>query len=136
MLLLIASGNLVRDCKITALTNNSNRSVINFTLAINSQYKDKQGQIQKKVTYLDCALWRDNEYLKVAELLKKGNKIIIHGEEVEARTYKNGEGNEVASIKVSVSYIEPCGYAPKQEGGGNSEQQNSGGSSGKDDLPF
>ena len=51
-------GNITRDAEVK--TFEGGRSVINFDVAVNEQYKSKDGEKVKKVSYIKCAVWRDS----------------------------------------------------------------------------
>ncbi len=67
MIKLQVIGNLGKDC----LTNSVNgKSVINFNVAHTEKFKDSQGQVKEKTTWVECAYWTDRT--PVAQYLRRG----------------------------------------------------------------
>ncbi len=88
----ILMGRLTKDPE---LTYSNNMTVAKYTLAVNSQSKDK------KVNFIDCVCFG-----KLAEFaqkyLVKGQLISIAGS-LEVSTYKTKDGKNVKSINVVVN---------------------------------
>jgi single-strand DNA-binding protein len=97
---LIISGN-VGSVKETSFENGS-KTVLNFNVAVNSYYTNKQGEKVTKTTWFDCSLWnRPNVY----QYIKKGTHVIIKGA-AEARAYLNSNNEPTAVVAVNVDEIE------------------------------
>lgn len=92
-------GNVSSDVRATALE--GGKKVVNFSLATNSKYKDKDGntvdnaQFHKLVAFSPIA---DN----IEKFVKKGSRLLVEGT-VEYRKYTDKENVErnVTEIKVS-----------------------------------
>ena len=69
-------GNLVRDPEIK-FTDTGN-PVGSFSIALNDTWKDKQGERQEYVNYIDCEVWGKTAE-SISEYFKKGDPIIISG---------------------------------------------------------
>lgn len=69
-------GHLVRDPEVKYL--GTGTAVGNFSLALNDVWKDKQGEKQEYVNYIDCEAW-GNTAESIAEYLKKGDPLIVLG---------------------------------------------------------
>lgn len=88
-------GNLTRDPEVT--TFNSGGAVAKFGLAVNQDYKDKNGQKVEKAMFIDVEVWNRGPNSKQAEVaaqyLAKGKQVLIDGE-LELQTWedKNGGG--------------------------------------------
>jgi single-strand DNA-binding protein len=125
-------GNITKDAEIRAFE--GGRSVINFDVAVNERYKDRNGQKQERTTYVRCAMWRENT--SIAQYLTKGTKIYVEGSP-DADAYINKEGKAVGNLKINVREIEFLGSAKKAEPGTPSSQpeENFTPAAG-DDLPF
>lgn len=136
-------GNLGTDCT----TNEVNgRTVINFPVAHSEKYKDSQGNLVEKTTWVKCAYWTDRP--AIAQYLKKGQLVYAEGNP-EAEGYLNKENQNAASLKMNVFRIQLLG-SKNDNSGGSSEQNNNYQSSGSskvsqpvaemeepaDDLPF
>jgi single-strand DNA-binding protein len=142
-------GHLGTDCT----TNEVNgRTVINFPVAHSEKYKDAQGNLVEKTTWVRCAYWTDRT--AIAQYLKKGQLVYAEGSP-EAEGYLNKDNQNSASLKMNVFRIQLLGSrSDSQEGGSQSNSnsqssnnyQSSGGSSKvsqpaemeepADDLPF
>jgi single-strand DNA-binding protein len=48
-------GRLTRDAQVRTLDNG--KAVVNFSVAVNDSYKDKQGEQVQRVEYFNCAYW-------------------------------------------------------------------------------
>jgi|ERR1035437_4332946 single-strand DNA-binding protein len=114
MIRIEATGNLTKDCEMATI---GTRTVINFTIAENKRYKNRQGVQQDKVTYIECAYWRDAdaEKTKVSEYLKKGTRVLVDGEP-DVRVFTKQDGTTVGQLKINVNRIEiqsALGISPK-----------------------
>ena len=125
-------GNVTKDAEIRAFE--GGRSVINFDVAVNERFKDKNGQKQERTTYIRCAMWR--EVTTIAQYITKGTKIYVEGAP-DADAYVNKEGKAVGNLKINVREIEFLGSATKKtESGGGSPAEDSFVPTATDDLPF
>lgn len=140
-------GHLGGDCT----TNDVNgRTVINFNVAHSEKFKDAQGNLVDKTTWVKCAYWTDPNRTGIAQYLKKGQLVYAEGSP-EAEAYMNKENQAAASLKMSVFRIQLLGSKnDSQEGGSqqSSYQQGSASTSNStrqatsavdepaDDLPF
>jgi len=127
-------GNVTKDAEVRAF--DGGRSVINFDVAVNDRYKDKNGQKVEKVHYIKCALWRENT--SIAQYLTKGTKIFVEGQP-DVDCYVNKEGKAVGSVKINVRELEFLGGGKNQQSSGQPnqpEQHESLVPTPDDDLPF
>jgi len=67
-------GRLTRDAVVRTLSNE--KQVVNFSIATNDNYRNKQGERIEKTTYFDCSYWISP---KVAEILTKGALVELNG---------------------------------------------------------
>lgn len=95
-------GNVTAD----AVVSTGGKNVINFTVAENERYTDKQGVKHEAVTFFNCSIWRDNTTL--APYIKRGIKVLVEGKP-SAESYTNKEGKTVAIIKINVRDFEFAG---------------------------
>lgn len=120
-------GNLTADAEVK---NVGNRFAINYSIAQNERYKDKDGNKSEKTTYFNCVIWRESN-VEVSKYLTKGTKVFIEGTP-EVEIYKDKQGEIKGSIKIIVGNLELIGG-----GSGKPNESASGGNSSKeDDLPF
>jgi len=95
----VLMGRLVRDPEIRTTT--SGKSVCSFSLAVE---RDFQRSEEKTADYFDCVAWGNTAEF-VGKYFHKGRMIALQGR-LQARTYKDREGNnrkvvEVIADKVS-----------------------------------
>ncbi len=96
-------GNLGGDC-IQKEVNGKN--VINFNVAHTEKYKDGNGNLVEKTTWVNCAYWTDKTAL--AQYLKKGQMVYAEGAP-EADGYTNKDGNVAATLRMRVLNIQLLG---------------------------
>lgn len=98
-------GNLTRDPEMKYLPNGT--PMARFTVAINDNYKGKDGQEMKKTHFIDCTCWR-----ALAEgviKLRKGSNVIVTGS-LEQETWEDKNTHEKKSkIGIKASLVgETC----------------------------
>jgi len=89
----ILIGRLTRDPELTKT--NTDLSVCKFTLAINRNFKDKDGNEQ--TDFIPIVVWR-NQAENCAKYLKKGSQCAVTGT-IQTRSYdKDGEKRYITEI--------------------------------------
>lgn len=126
-------GRLTRDPELRYTQ--SGVAVVNFTLAVNRNFKNKDGEYE--ADFINCQAWRRTAEV-AAEYLKKGSLTGVDGR-IQTRSYENDEGNRIFVTEVvaeSVQFLES-----RNSGGGQPMQDDP--FSGNDqiditdgDLPF
>ncbi len=116
-------GNLGKDCVVNTV---NGKNVINFTVAHTEKYKDSQGNLQEKTTWVDCAYWTDRT--AVAQYLTKGKQIFAEGQP-EARSFQRNDGTPGSSLSLRVREVQLLGGKGDSNSGGGSYQQPSNASS-------
>lgn len=111
MELTIIAGRLGRDADVRDVQ--GGRSVINFPVVTTEKYKDRNGEMKESTKWFDCAKWADGDKTGIAQYLKRGTSVIIHGK-VDARAYKTDSGDAKASLTLTVERIELFGGSPSQ----------------------
>lgn len=111
MLKMQVIGNLGKDCLVN---NVSGKSVINFTVAHTEKFKDSQGNMQERTTWVECAWWTDRT--TVAQYLTKGKQVYVEGNP-EVRSFTRNDGTHGASLSLRVRELQLLGG--KNEGGYN-----------------
>ncbi|RBN51269.1 single-stranded DNA-binding protein [Flavobacterium psychrolimnae] len=121
-------GRLTRDAEVRRTS--LEKQVVNFSVATNDSYRNKQGERIEQTTYFDCAYWLSP---KVAQILTKGTVVELTGR-VSARAWTGSDGQLHAGLNFNTSQIKLHGGGKKSEtvqtptGTNNSKE--------KDDLPF
>lgn len=111
-------GHLGTDCT----TNEVNgKSVINFPVAHSEKYKDHQGNLVEKTTWVKCAYWTDRT--AIAQYLKKGQLVYAEGNP-EAEGYLNKDNQNAASLKMTVFRIQLLGSKNDNQEGNNQQNNN------------
>ena len=136
-------GNLGKDCVVNAV---NGKNVINFTVAHTEKYKDSQGNMQEKTTWVECAYWTDRT--AIAPYLVKGTSVYAEGSP-EADAYTNKEGQAAATLRMRVQNIQLLGGNKDNQGSNQGNVSNTGMSTAPvvktasvnapapvDDLPF
>jgi single-strand DNA-binding protein len=125
-------GNVTKDAEVRNFENS--RSAVNFDVAVNERYKDKQGQKVENTHFIRCVMWRDNT--EIAKYILKGTKIYVEGKP-EAEAYVNREGKAVAVQKIRVDEVEFLGSpnrAPGQQQSASVPAGQGNGGGGHDDA--
>jgi single-strand DNA-binding protein len=116
-------GNLGKDCVVNTV---NGKNVINFTVAHTEKYKDSQGNLQEKTTWVDCAYWTDRT--AIAQYLTKGKQIFAEGQP-EARSFQRNDGTPGSSLSLRVREVQLLGGKGDSNSGGGAYQQPSNASS-------
>ena len=127
------TGRLTRDAEVRTLSNE--KQVVNFSVAVNDSYRNRQGERVEQTTYFDCAYWITPN---VARLLTKGTLVELTGR-VSTRAWVNKEGEPRAGLNFHTSQIKLHGGGQRAKIVQATEQteNNSIAEQGtEDDLPF
>ncbi|RQP14330.1 MAG: single-stranded DNA-binding protein [Parapedobacter sp.] len=90
------TGRLTRDAEVRTTSNN--RQVVNFSVAVNDGYRNKQGERVEQTTYFDCAYWITPN---VARLLTKGTLVELTGR-VSTRAWTGKDGEAKAGLNFRI----------------------------------
>lgn len=132
-------GRLTRDAEISTLP--SDKQVVNFSIAVNDSYRNKQGERVELTEYFNCAYWISTN---VAKALTKGALVELSGR-VSARAWIGGDGEAHAALNFHTSQIKLYGGGRKTELVADGREDNTVASvnkrkgsntAEKDDLPF
>jgi single-strand DNA-binding protein len=122
----ILIGRLTRDPELK-FTAGSGTAVASFTLAVDRQFKNKDGQ--KEADFINCVAWNKTAET-ISNYLKKGSLIAASGR-IQTRTYDNNEGKKVYVTEVIVEDFQFLDS--KDKAGTNNNQQGS--NTGKNNTP-
>ncbi|MBG0514578.1 single-stranded DNA-binding protein [Flavobacterium sp. F-65] len=103
------TGRLTRDAEVRTLSNE--KQVVNFSVATNDSYRNKQGERVEQTTYFDCAYWIS---AKVARLLTKGTLVELTGR-VSTRAWVSKDGEARAGLNFHTSNIKLHGGSRRTE---------------------
>jgi len=127
------TGRLTRDAEIKTL--DDNRPVVNFSVAVNDNYKNKDGNRIEQTAFFDCSYWITPN---VAKLLTKGSLVELTGR-ISLRAWTDNDGKARAGLNFHTSQIKFHGGGRKPETlQDTSQSQNRGFTENQteDDLPF
>jgi single-strand DNA-binding protein len=102
-------GRLTRDAEVRNVS--GEQQVVNFSVALNDSYRNKEGERTEQVTFLDCAYWRTT---KVAPYLTKGTLVELQGR-ISPRAWVDMDGAVHAALNFRTSKIKFHGGGKKEE---------------------
>jgi single-strand DNA-binding protein len=92
-----------------------NGDVVNFSIAVNEVWKDKDGTAHKNTDWFQIQVW--GPLVKVAAHLKSGTAVIVEGK-IKPETY-TADGVEHKTFSIKANYIRKINYAkPEEDGAG------------------
>jgi len=100
---IIISGRLTKDPE--QRKTQSNKSVTNFTVAVNRRSKDEP------TDFVNCIAWEKRSDF-IQQYLEKGNRVNVAGR-MESRTYDKSDGQKVQVWELQVEDIEPVDWREK-----------------------
>ena len=110
--MVIAAGHLTRDPELRYTP--SGVAVCNFGLAINRQWKGKDGEEKKEVCFVDCVTWQKLAET-IAEHFRKGRAIFVVGH-LEFQQWEK-DGTRKSKLLINVHSFEFGDAKPdRQEG--------------------
>lgn len=123
-------GNLTRDPETRYMTNGE--AVTNCSIAVNEQWKSKDGEKQERVEYINLVFYR--RLAEVAgEYLKKGSMIYVDGK-LQTRKWQDKDGQDRYTTEIRADTMKMLGgntgSQPKEHG----EKKPAGGFDGMDDA--
>jgi single-strand DNA-binding protein len=109
----ILAGNLTRDPQLSYTPNNT--AVCEFGMAVNRRWRDRDGNQQEEVCFVDLnAFGRPGEVIN--QYMRKGRPILIEGR-LRLRQWTNKEGQNRSKLDVVVDNFSFVG-GPDGAGGG------------------
>ena len=96
-------GNLGADCIQKEI---NGKTVINFNVAHSEKFKDAQGNLKERTTWVNCAYWTDKT--AIAQYLLKGKTVYAEGSP-EADAYTNKDGQVASTLRMRVQNIQLLG---------------------------
>ena len=126
-------GRLTRDAEVR--TTSQDKQVVNFSVAVNDSYQNKEGERIEQTAYFDCSYWRT---ANVVKMLTKGLLVELTGR-VSTRAWIGKDGEPKAGLNFHTSDIKPLAGGRKAEtvqATAQSQTNSIAGQSAEDDLPF
>ena len=78
--------------------------VVSFSLAVNKSWKDATGNKQERTNWYRISCWRKLAET-VAQYCTKGQRVLVVGEDIEARPYTNRNGEQAVSLEVTANVV-------------------------------
>jgi len=103
-------GNLIKDAELRYTP--SGDAVTRFVVAVNEQYRDRSGQDQESVHFVEVNVWR--ELAEACAELAKGDPVLVSGRLV-TDNWTDKDGNRQYKDKLEGSRVE---YLTRGPGGG------------------
>ncbi|MFP3591447.1 single-stranded DNA-binding protein [Chryseobacterium sp. SIMBA_038] len=132
-------GRLTRNAEVRKLSNE--KQVVNFSIATNDNYRNKQGERIEQITYFECAYWKSP---KVADFLTKGTLVELSGRAYTS-AWLGKDGEPHAGLNFHTSLIKVHSGGKKTENNSNESNKTTKKEIGNsksnendkdDDLPF
>lgn len=98
------AGRLTRDPQTKVI--GADRTVANFSIAMNERWKDKSGEAKESVTFIDVSAWGRTAEL-VGQYLTKGSECFITGK-LRSETWEDKSGEKKSKLTIvadSVQFI-------------------------------
>ena len=128
---MVLTGRLTRDLELK--TTQSGLSVASFTLAVNRQFTDANGN--READFINCVIWKKSAE-NLCKYTHKGSLIGIDGR-LQTRSYDNNNGQKVFVTEVvvdSFSLLEPKNES--QSSNNNGYSNNSSANTATEPDPF
>ena len=100
----ILIARLTADSKVNLLKDG--RQVTNFSIALNSSFKTKEGELKKTTTYVSCAYWINSN---IAKILTKGTLVELGGS-IGVNIYTDRRGEAKFTLTFHVNQIKFPGH--------------------------
>lgn len=98
-------GNLTRDPELRYTP--SGAAVVEFGMAINRQWKDKDGQKKEEVTFVDVTAWQRTAEI-ISEYCKKGSPLFVEGR-LQMDSWEGKDGQKKYKMRVVVEGMQLIG---------------------------
>ena len=113
----ILMGNLTRDPELRVTPKGT--AVCQIGLAVNSSYKDKDGNSREEVTFVDVDVFGRQAEV-IAKYMNKGRPILVEGR-LKLDSWETKEGEKRSKLKVILDSFTFVGSGPgRGEGGADS----------------
>lgn len=97
----ILMGNLTRDPELRQTPGGKN--VVNFSLALNSAYRDASGEWQETTDYIDIVAWGPLAE-RVAQYMSKGRRCLVQGR-LSSRSWQQDDGTKRNKVEVTANDV-------------------------------
>jgi single-strand DNA-binding protein len=108
-------GNLGRDPEMRYTP--AGQAVTQFTVAVNRNYKDGQGEWQEETEWFRVVVWRDAAE-RAAEQLRKGSKVYCEGR-LQTRQWEDRDGQKRYTTELIADRVANLERRSQDGGGGD-----------------
>jgi single-strand DNA-binding protein len=108
-------GNLGRDPEMRYTP--SGQAVTQFTVAVNRNYKDAQGERQEETEWFRVVAWGQQAEFS-AEYLRKGAKVFVEGR-IQTRQWEGQDGQKRYTTELVANTIQNLERRPRDDAGGD-----------------
>ncbi|MGI8929225.1 MAG: single-stranded DNA-binding protein [Candidatus Limnocylindrales bacterium] len=115
-------GNLGKDPEMRYTP--SGQSVTQFTVAVNRNYKDAQGERQEETEWFRVVAWGQQAEF-AAEYLRKGAKVFVEGR-IQTRQWEGQDGQKRYTTELVANTIQNLERRPREDAGDGGSQIESG----------
>ncbi|HEU4572615.1 MAG TPA: single-stranded DNA-binding protein [Candidatus Limnocylindrales bacterium] len=105
-------GNLGRDPEMRYTP--SGQAVTQFTVAVNRNYRDQQGEWQEETEWFRVVAWAQLAE-RTAEYLRKGRKVYVEGR-LQTRSWEDQNGQKRYTTELIANTVTPLDPRPRDEG--------------------
>lgn len=124
------SGRITKDPELRTINDNPN---VNFSLAVDREYKSKDGE--KQADFIDCVVFGP-QATYLSNYVKKGDFIELQGR-IQTRTYVNKNNQTVKVTEVMVNHLKKISGSKATESNSTTPQKTTSVTEiSDDDLPF
>src|SRR3954471_19375133 len=109
-------GNLGRDPEMRYTP--SGQAVTQFTVAVNRNYKDQQGERQEETEWFRVVAWGQQAEF-AAEYLRKGAKVYVDGR-IQTRQWEGQDGQKRYTTELVANTIQNLERRQREDGGDSS----------------
>ena len=106
-------GNLGRDPEMRYTP--SGQAVTQFTVAVNRNYKDAQGERQEETEWFRVVAWGQQAEF-AAEYLRKGAKVFVEGR-IQTRQWEGQDGQKRYTTELVANTIQNLERRPREDAG-------------------
>ena len=127
-------GNLGKDPEMRYTP--SGQAVTQFSVAVNRNYKDQQGEWQEETEWFRVVAWGPLAE-RTAENLRKGRKVYVEGR-LQTRQWEDRDNQKRYTTELIANTVSPLDRRPQEDGdepGGGPREGGSGGPGGGGGAP-
>ncbi|MCR4405165.1 MAG: single-stranded DNA-binding protein [Candidatus Acetothermia bacterium] len=106
----ILTGNLTGDPELRYTQ--TGRARTRFSIAVNQQYRDQDGNLQETTTFVPIVVWGPQAE-SCAQFLKKGRAVAVDGR-LRIDTFQTQEGERKKIVEVIAQRVEFLGARPEE----------------------